>query len=132
MVRQKLQDFVPKTWHEIKRASLDAWEKRDENEPFLPDNRRGYARVTPAGLTSTRDADQTLLPEDQYPMHGLGFYGHQESCAQFTTYVWEGWTGKTVQPMQLNQSLQNMLKARIEEALANLVLRSQCLVVSAR
>ena len=55
-------------------ASLEAWEKRDQQEPFLPDNRTGYARVSPVGLTATGMASQTSLPEDQCPLHGLGFY----------------------------------------------------------
>ena len=76
---------------------------------FLARQSQRVRQSTPVGLTSTGDAAQTLLPEDQHPMHGLEFYGQEESSAQFTTYVWSRWTSKTVQPMQLNQSLQNML-----------------------
>ena len=35
----------------IATQSLEAWKQRDEKPPFLPDNRRGYARVTPVALS---------------------------------------------------------------------------------
>ena len=96
-------------WHEIAATSLDVWDKRDQQEPFLSDNRRGYARVTPVGLTSTGVPDQMVPPADQYPLHGLGFCAENESTLQFTTYVWSSWTSKAVQPMHVDQSIQDLL-----------------------
>ena len=108
MIRLKLQDFIPVLWQEIAVASLDAWDKRDQQETFLTDNRRGYARVTPIGLTSTGAPSQTPLPADQYPLHGLGFYDETKSSTQFATYVWSS-SSKAIQPMHVDGSLVNML-----------------------
>ena len=96
-----LTDFIPSNLHEITVASLDSWEERDRQGPFLPDNRRGYAHVKPVGWTSTGCPSSTLLPVDQYPLHGLGFYDVDESSEQFSSYIWSGWTSKAVQQMQV-------------------------------
>ena len=112
MMRLKLQRFTPERWQEIAAASLDAWDKRDQQKPFLTDDRRGNARVTPAGLTSTGVTSQTLPPADQCPLHGLGFCDEKESSTQFhfTTYVRSIWTRKAVLPTRADQSLTDMLK----------------------
>ena len=65
----------------------------------MSDNRRGYARITPVGLTCTGVPDQKVLPAKQYPLCGLGFYDEKERTAQFTTYVWSSGTSKAVQPI---------------------------------
>ena len=78
-------------------------------ESFLTDNRRGYARITPVGLTSTGVPGQELPPADQYSLHGLWFCDEKESTAQFTTYVWSSWTGKAVQPTHVDQNIQDLL-----------------------
>ena len=43
MKRLKLQNFIPDMRQEITAASLEAWDKRDQQKPFLTENRRGYA-----------------------------------------------------------------------------------------
>ena len=86
MVRQELQEFIPATWKEITVASLDAWEERDKQSPFLPDNRGRYAHVRPVGLTCTGKPSPTLMLVDQYPLHALGLYFAEESSLQFLTY----------------------------------------------
>ena len=109
MMRLKLHKFIPDTWLEIAAASFDAWDKRDQQEPFLSNNRRDYARITPVGLSSAGVPGQTLPSADQCPLLLLGFRDEQETAAQFTSYVWSSWTSKTVQPMHVDQSLQDML-----------------------
>ena len=124
MMRLKLQRFVPDMWQEITAASLDAWDKREQQEPFLTDNRRGYARITPVG-TSTGVEGQTLPPADQYPLHGLGFCDQKESSTQFTTYVWSSWTSKTVQPMHGDQSLRDKLNGPARGSVSTCVNQSK-------
>ena len=51
MIKMKWIDILPRQWLEITTQSLEAWKQRDEKTPFLPDNRRGYARVTPVALS---------------------------------------------------------------------------------
>ena len=109
MVRMELQGFIPQAWHEIAAASLAALEESHRQEPFLPDKRRGYARVKPVGLTSTGKAAQLMLSLDQYPMHGLGFCDEKESSEHFETYPWSGWSKKEAQPMQVDQDILDML-----------------------
>ena len=47
-------NYIPREWIEITTKSLDEWKERDEKPPFLSDNQRGYARVTPVALSITR------------------------------------------------------------------------------
>ena len=49
---------IPREWGQIATFSLKEWEARDEKPPFLPDNRRGYARVTPVALSKDGVPDQ--------------------------------------------------------------------------
>ena len=60
LVLMKLQwvDSIPRQWIEITTQSLEAWKARDEQSPFLPDNRRGYARVTPVALSKVWHSQQ--------------------------------------------------------------------------
>ena len=53
LVMMKLQwvESIPRQWIEITTQSLETWKARDEQSPFLPVNRRGYARVTPVALS---------------------------------------------------------------------------------
>ena len=50
-IRLKWVRCIPRERGEITTFSLKEWEARDEKPPFLPDNRRGYARVTPVALS---------------------------------------------------------------------------------
>ena len=54
----KWHDAIPKIWLEITAASLDEVQERDKKPPFLPDNRSGYARVTPVALSSHGISEQ--------------------------------------------------------------------------
>ena len=51
MIKLNWIDGIPREWIEITSQSLEEWKVRDEKPPFLPDNRRGYARVTPVALS---------------------------------------------------------------------------------
>ena len=51
MIKLKWISIIPRQWLEIATQSLEAWKLRDEKSPFLPDNRRGFARVTPVALS---------------------------------------------------------------------------------
>ena len=50
MIRTQLHDHIPQQWLEIAAASLPTCEERECQEPFLSDNRRGYARISPIVL----------------------------------------------------------------------------------
>ena len=65
-------DILPRQWLEITTQSLEAWKQRDEKSPFLPDNRRGYARVTPVALSKVGVPGTKIHAMDAYPLHGLG------------------------------------------------------------
>ena len=58
MIRMYINDHLPQQWLEISAAALPIWEERDRQEPFLSDNRRGYVRISPIGLTSTGKPEQ--------------------------------------------------------------------------
>ena len=60
---------------------------RDGKPPFLPDNRRGYARVTPVALSRVGVPGSAVHALDHYPMDGLGIYDDLETCEQYTGYV---------------------------------------------
>ena len=51
MIKLKWISIIPRQWLETTTRSLEAWKQRDEKSPFLPDNRRGFARVTPVALS---------------------------------------------------------------------------------
>ena len=74
LVMMKLNwiDSIPREWIEITTQSLEEWKVRDGKPPFLPDNRRGYARVTPVALSRNGIPGLAVHTLDQYPMDGLG------------------------------------------------------------
>ena len=111
LVMMKLQwiDSIPREWIEITTQSLEAWKARDEQSPFLPDNRRGYARVTPIALSKLGIPDSAVLMLSEYPLQGLGLYDDLETCEQYSGYVWSNWTTKTVQPAHIDSALQAMI-----------------------
>ena len=111
LVMMKLQwiDSIPREWIEITTQSLEAWNARDEQSPFLPDNRRGYARVTPIALYKLGIPDSAVLTLSEYPLQGLGLYDDLETCEQYSGYVWFSWTTKTVQPAHIDSALQAMI-----------------------
>ena len=76
-------------WVDITTQSLEAWKVRDEQSVFLPDNRRGYARVTPIALSKLG------VPGSAYDEN----LGH--ACSD--------WTTKTVQPAHIDSALQAMI-----------------------
>ena len=82
----KLQwvDSIPRQWIEITTQSLETWKARDEQSPFLPDNRRGYARVTPAALSKVGIPGTNVLMLNAYPLHGLGLDDDLETCEQYS------------------------------------------------
>ena len=109
LVMMKLQwiDLIPRQWLEITTQSLEAWKARDEKSPFLPDNRRGYARVTPVALSKVGVPNTNVYALDEYLLHGL--YDDLESWEQYTGYVWSGWTTTVVQPVHIDSALQAMI-----------------------
>ena len=111
LVMMKLNwiDSIPRQWVEITTQSLENWRARDEKSPFLPDNRRGYARVTPVALSRVGVPDTAVLTLDEYPMEGLGLYEDLETCEQYTGYVWSNWPTKTAQPVHIDATLQAMI-----------------------
>ena len=62
---------IPREWVVITTKSLEEWKERDEKSPFLPDNRRGYAGVTPVALSRSGIPGLALHTLDQYPRNGL-------------------------------------------------------------
>ena len=53
MIKMNWVGAIPRPWLEIATQSLEAWKLRDEKPPFLSDNRRGFARVTPIALSKS-------------------------------------------------------------------------------
>ena len=102
-------DSAPREWIEITTQSLEGWKARDEKSPFLPDNRRGYARVTPVAVSRVGIPGSTVLTLNEYPMEGLGLHDDLETCEQYSGYVWSNWTTKTVQPAHVDATLQAMI-----------------------
>ena len=100
---------IPTEWLQIATASLPRWDERELCDPSHPDTRRGYARVTPVGLTSAKVSDQPVLKLDAYPLQGLGFYDESEITEQFSLHKWSSWTKREVQPMHVDQGLLNLL-----------------------
>ena len=109
MKKQGWHDAIPTMWLVITAALLEAWHQRDQEPPFLHDNRRGYARVNPVGLSCQGVPDQAIPPDDQLPLHGLGLREGSETIAKFNRYIWSEWTFKSTQPVHVNKSLQEML-----------------------
>ena len=89
---------------------------RDEKPPFLPDNRRGFARVTPIALSKVGVPNTEIYAMDEYPLHGLGLYDDYESWGKYKDYVWSGWTTKKAQPMHIDPALQAMIDQSVHVA----------------
>ena len=100
---------IPREWGEITSRSLEECTQRDEKPPFLLDNRRGYARVTPVSLSKHGIPGLALPSVDKYPVEGLGIYEDFESCSPYSGYVWSDWTAKVVQPMHVDDALKAMI-----------------------
>ena len=64
LIKLKWITIIPRQWLEITTQSLEAWR--------LPDNRRGFARVTPVALSEVGVPDTKILTLEEYPTHGLG------------------------------------------------------------
>ena len=94
MMKLNWIESIPRQWIEITTQSLEAWKVRDAGPPFLPDNRRGYVRVTPVALSKAGVPDSRIFTLDEYPLHGLGLYENFESWEQYSGYVWYTWTTK--------------------------------------
>ena len=77
-------DIIPRQWLEITTQSLDAWKQRDEKSPFLSDNRRGFARVTPVALSKAGIPDTKIHAMDEVPLHGLGLYDDFEPWGRYS------------------------------------------------
>ena len=117
MIKMKWISCIPRNWIEsieITTQSLEAWKQRDEKSPFLPDNRRGYARVTPVALSHVGVPNTGILEMDQYPLHGLGLYEDLEPWGQYSGYVWSTWTTRKAQPMHIDPSLQAMIDQSLQ------------------
>ena len=78
-----LVGIIPQQWLEIATQSLEAWKLRDEESPFRPDNRRGYARVTPIALSKCGVPNTTVPALDEFPLHGLGLHDDYESWSRY-------------------------------------------------
>ena len=109
MIKLKWVNLIPRQWLEIATQSLEAWKLRDEKPPFLPDNRRGFARVTPIALSKVGIPNTEIHSMDEFPLHGLGLYDDYESWSKCKGYVWSGWTTRKTQPMHIDPALQALI-----------------------
>ena len=89
-------------------------ELRDEKAPFLPDNRRGFARVTPIALSKVGDPNTEIHAVDEFLLHGLGLYDDYESWSRYKGYVWSGWTTRKAQPMHIDSALQALIDQSVQ------------------
>ena len=108
MIKTKWIDILPRQWLEITQ-SLEAWKQRDEKTPFLPDNRRGYARVTPVALSKVGVPGTKIHAMDEYPLHGLGLYDDFEPWGRYSGHVWSAWTTRKAQPVHIDPALQALI-----------------------
>ena len=102
MIKLKWVNLIPRQWLEITTHSLEEWKSRDDKPCFLPDNRRGFARVTPIALSKVGIPNSKIL-------YGFGLYDDYESWSHYKGYVWSGWTTKKVQPMHIDSALQALI-----------------------
>ena len=114
MIKMKWIETIPRAWLEITTQSLEAWKQRDEKPPFLTDNRRGYARVTPVSLSKVGVPNGRILVMDEYPLDGLGLYEDFEPWGQYSGYVWSNWTTKKAQPVHIDPALQAMIDQSLQ------------------
>ena len=66
MIKLRWIDIIPRLCLEITTQSLEAWKQRDEKSPFLPDNRRGFARVTPVALSKVGVPNTEIHAMDEF------------------------------------------------------------------
>ena len=114
MIKLRWIDIIPRQWLEITTQSLEAWKQRDEKTPFLPDNRRGFARVTPVALSKVGVPDTEIHAMDEFPLHGLGLYDDFEPWGRYSGYVWSDWTTRKAQPMHVDPALQAMIDQSLQ------------------
>ena len=116
MIKLKWNSIIPRQWLEIATQSLEAWKLRDEKSPFLPDNRRGFARVTPVALSMVGVPNTEIHAMDEFPLHGLGLYDDYEPWSRYSGYVWSGWTTRKAQPMHIDSALQALIDQSVQSA----------------
>ena len=114
MIKLKWVNLIPRQWLEIATQSLEAWKLRDEKPPFLPDNKRGFARVTPIALSKVGVPNTEIHAMDEFPLHGLGLYDDYESWSRYKGYVWSGWTTRKAQPMHIDSALQALIDQSVQ------------------
>ena len=116
MIKLKWIDIIPRQWLEITTQSLEAWKQRDEKSSFLPDNRKGFARVTPVALSKAGVPNIEIHALDEFPLHGLGLYDHFEPWGRYSGCVWSGWTTRKAQPVHIDLALQAMIDQSLQSA----------------
>ena len=109
MIKMNWVGAIPRPWLEIATQSLEAWKLRDEKPPLLPDNRRGFARVTPIALSKCGVPNTEIYAMDEFPLHGLGLHDDYESWSRYQGYEWYGWTTRKTQPMHIDPALQTLI-----------------------
>ena len=114
MIKLKWISIIRRQWLEITTQSLEAWKLRDEKSPFLPDNRRGFARVTPVALSKVGVLNTEIHAMDEFPLHGLGLYDDFEPWGRYNGYVWSGWTTRQAQPMHIDPALQALIDQSVQ------------------
>ena len=114
MLKLKWVSTIPRQWLEIATQSLEARKLRDEKPPFLPDNRRGFARVTPIALSNSGVPNTEIYAMDEFPLLGLGLHDDYESWSRCQGYVWSGWTTRKAQPMHIDPALQMLIDQSVQ------------------
>ena len=89
--------------------SLEAWTLRDEESPFRPDNRRGFARVTPLALSNSGIPNTEIYALDEFPLHGLGLHDDYEPWSQYCLAEWICTRSTRIPSDQLDQRLRGSL-----------------------
>ena len=118
MIKLKWISIIPRQWLEITTQSLEAWKLRDEKSPFLPDNRRGLARVTLVALSKVGVPNTEIHAMDEFPLHGLGLYDDFEPWGRYNGYVWSDWTTRQAQPMHIDPALQALIDQSVQVPLS--------------
>ena len=114
MIKLNWISLIPRQWLEIATQSLEACKLRDEKPPFLPDNRRGFARVTPIALSKVGVPNTEIHAMDEFPLHALGLHDDYESWSRYKGYVWSGWTTGKAQPMHIDSVLQALIDQSVQ------------------
>ena len=114
MIKLRWIDIIPRQWLEITTQSLEAGKQRDEKSPFLPGNRRGFARATPVALSKVGIPDTEIRAMDEFPLRGLGLYDDFEPWGRYSGYVWSDWTTRKAQPMHVDPALQALIDQSLQ------------------